>query len=110
MKLAVGQRDETHRLFLGWRIQTDDDFQLGSDGNWYNVADVWTDRTKARRAMLKKIEAGAITADRVRLVRVFATEPPLRRALRELIWACEHEQSSNRWVVLESAKRAVEES
>jgi hypothetical protein len=114
MRLVVGQRDRKHRRFLGWRIQTSDDFQLDPSGTWYNRAGVWTDRTKAHAAMAKEVAAGEVVAGTVRLIRVFALEPPLRTALRELVDALDPTERDLPvgWRVqkLRAAKRALEES
>jgi hypothetical protein len=90
MSLQVGQRDEKHRVFLGWKVRV-----LAATTEyaaaWQTAAlkTTWNDLSIALAVIDQENQrlelAGA--KSHARLVRVYRRESKMRRALRELVEA-----------------------
>jgi hypothetical protein len=87
-KRVVGQHDEKHRMFLGWKVVigkgSSDRFELDPDGSWYHIAGIWTDFEKARSAVRQENTRPNRGPDehKAKLIPIYRLESAAREAIR----------------------------
>lgn len=80
-RFKVGQRDDRHRVFIGWKLRHGE-FELATDGVWYNVGGVHTDWDRMLELRTSELEKDPSL--KIATVSAFRLESEARAAVRGL--------------------------